>query len=54
MVLGIGLAGCVVALMIFGREFTFFVDEWRFALYRREWTPGDFLEAHSGHFVLVR
>ena len=53
MVLGIGLAGCVVALMIFGREFTFFVDEWRFALYRREWTPGDFLEAHSGHFVLV-
>jgi hypothetical protein len=52
-VLGIAVAACVVALMILGSHFNFFVDEWRFALYRRGWTPSDFLEPHTGHLVLV-
>jgi hypothetical protein len=40
-------------LLILESQLTFFADEWKFILDRRDWSVGDFLDPHNDHIALA-
>jgi hypothetical protein len=51
--LGVGLFGCVLALMLLSRHLGFYGDDWDFIKERDGWNAGAFLDPHNGHLMLI-